>query len=94
MFTNELMYTQKQTPRHGEQTCSCQVVGGGGGKNWEFGISSCKLLYIGWINNKVLLNSTDSGIQYSVINHNGKEYEKNSRVCMCNRITAEINTTL
>ena len=25
---------------------------------WEFGISRCKLLYTGWINNKVLLYST------------------------------------
>ena len=28
---------------------------GGGGMDWEFGISRCKLLYIEWINNKVLL---------------------------------------
>ena len=28
--------------------------GGGGGIGWEFGISRYKLLYIGWINNKVL----------------------------------------
>ena len=50
--------------------------GGGGGMDWEFGISRCKLLYIGWINNKVLLYSTGNHIQYPVINHNGKEYEK------------------
>ena len=49
---------QKQTHRHREQTCGCQGGGGGGGKEWEFGISRCKLLYIGWINNKVLLYST------------------------------------
>ena len=24
----------------------------GGGKYWDLGISRCKLLYIGWINNK------------------------------------------
>ena len=48
----------------------------GGGKNWEFGISRCKLLYIGWINNKVLLYSTGNYTQYPEINHNGKEYEK------------------
>ena len=47
-----------------------------GGMEWEVGISRCKLLYIGWINNKVLLYSTGNYIQYSVINHNGKEYEK------------------
>ena len=26
----------------------------GGGKDWEFGISRCKLLYRGWINNKFI----------------------------------------
>ena len=44
--------------------------------NWEFGISRCKLLYIGWINNKVLLYSTGNYIQYLVMNPNGKEYKK------------------
>ena len=44
--------------------------------DWEFGLSRCTLLYIGWINNKALLNSTESGIQYSVINQNRKEYGK------------------
>ena len=29
-----------------------------------------------WINNEVLLYSTRNYIQYPVINHNGKEYEK------------------
>ena len=68
---------QKQTHRHREQTCGCQ--GGwevGGRMDWEFGISRCKLLYREWKNNKVLLYSTGNYIQYSVINHNGKEYEK------------------
>ena len=50
--------------------------GSGGGMDWEFGISRCKLLYIGWINKMVLLYSIGNYIQYSVINHNGKEYEK------------------
>jgi len=31
---------------------------GWGKKAGEFGISRCKLSYIGWINNKVLLDST------------------------------------
>ena len=47
-----------------------------GGKDWEFGISRCKLLYIQWINNKVLLYSTRNYIQYPIISHNRKEYEK------------------
>ena len=29
-----------------------------GGRDWEFGVSSYKLLYIGWLNSKVLLYST------------------------------------
>ena len=49
---------------------------GGEGMEWEFGISRCKLVCIGWINNKVLLYSTGNSIQYPIINHSGKEYEK------------------
>ena len=49
---------------------------GRGGIKWEFGVSRCKLLYIEWINNKVPLYSIGNYIQYSMINHNGKEYEK------------------
>ena len=45
-----------------------------GGMDWEFGVSRCKLLYIEWINNKVLLYSTENYIQYPMINHNIKEY--------------------
>ena len=65
---------QKQTHRHREQTGGCQRAGGWGGKDWEFGINRGKLLYIGWINNKVLLYSTGKYIQYPVTNHNRKEY--------------------
>ena len=49
--------------------------GGGGGMDWEFGVSRCKLLHLAWIN-KVQLYSTGSYIQYPIINHDGKEYEK------------------
>ena len=49
---------------------------GRGGKDWEFEISRCKLLYIGWVNKKVLPNSRGNYIQGPVINHNGKAYEK------------------
>ena len=41
-----------------------------------FNSHTLKLIYIGWINNKVLLYSTGNYIQYPVINDNGKEYEK------------------
>ena len=46
------------------------------GEDWGCRISRHKLLYIGWINNKVLLYSTGYYAQCPVINHNGKEYEK------------------
>ena len=49
---------------------------------WEFGVSRCKLLYREWINNKDLLYNTGNYIQYPVINHSGKEYEKEC-VCVC-----------
>ena len=44
--------------------------------DWEFGISRCKLPYIEWINNKVLLYSAENCIQYPVISHNGKQNKK------------------
>ena len=92
-----LSMKQKQTHKHREQTCSCQGGGGGGGKEWEFGVRRCKLVYMEWINNKVLLYNTGNYTQCPVINQKGKEYEK---VCICICITeslcctAEINTTL
>ena len=46
----------------------------GGGKDWESGISRCKLLYTGLINNKILWYSTGNYIQHPVINHNKEEY--------------------
>ena len=65
--------------------------------DWGFGISRCKLLYVEWINNKVLLYSTGIYIQYPVINYNGKEYEKECEYAyiiesLC--CTPETNTTL
>ena len=52
------------------------------GMDWGFRVSRCKLLHVEWINNKVLLYSTGNYIQYPVINHNGKKYEKEC-VCVC-----------
>ena len=46
------------------------------GRDWKYGVNRCKLVHIGWINNKGLLYSTGNYIQYPVINNNGKEYEK------------------
>jgi len=71
----QMNISMKQT--HREQTCGCQGEEADDvGMDWEFGISRCKLLYIEWINNKVLLYRTGNYIQYPVISHKGKEYEK------------------
>ena len=43
---------------------------------WEFGVGRCKLLHWEWINNRALLHTTGNHSQYSVINHDGKEYKK------------------
>ena len=66
----------------------------GGGMEWDAGVSRCKLLYIDWINNKVLPYSTENYIQYLMINHNGKEYFKNVYITESLFCTAVVNTTL
>ena len=59
---------------------------GGGGMDWKFGISGCKLLCTEWIHSKVPLHSTGNYIQYPVMKHNGKEY-KNEYIYMCVCVT-------
>ena len=49
--------------------------GAGGGTELEVR-ARLKLLRLEWINNKVLLYSTENYIQYPIINLNGKEYFK------------------
>ena len=68
--------------------------------DWEIGIRRQKLLYIEWINNKILLYITGNCIQYPVINHKEK-IEKRMYIYVSIYLyieslccTAEINTTL
>ena len=83
MTQMNLSVKQKQNHRHREQTGGCQGGGGWGGMEWEAMVSRCKLLYREWINNKVLLHSTENYVQYPMINHNGKEYKKkNVYICI------------
>ena len=66
---------ERQMHRHREeQTCGCQRGGGEGGRDWKLGISRCQLIYLRWINNKILLYSTGNYIQYLMINRKGKEF--------------------
>ena len=77
-MTDEFIYETETD----SQTENRLVVAEAGGIDWEFGISRCKLLYMEFINNEVLLYSTGSYIQYPVINHNGKEIQSMC-VCVC-----------
>ena len=54
-----IQYTKQiQTHRHRGQIRSCWGGGGGSGMDQEFGVSSCKLLYLEWISNEVLRYNT------------------------------------
>ena len=70
----------KRNHRHKEQTNGCQGTGAGEGMEWEVGVSRCKLLYVEWINNKILLYNTENYIQYLMIKYNGENIFK--RMCI------------
>ena len=72
--TNELIYETDSDIEN--RLVAAKGERGRGGKVWEFEINRGKLVYIGWIENKVPLCSTGNYIQYPLINPNGKEYEK------------------
>ena len=53
--TNELIYETETDSQNREQTCGCQGGCGMGEETaWEFGMSRCKLLHVGWINNRIV----------------------------------------
>ena len=59
--TNELIYeTETDSQDIENRLVGAKEVGTGRRMQWEFGISRCKLIYITWINNKVLLYSLES----------------------------------
>ena len=64
-----LSIKQKQTYKHGEQTCGCQGGGGESGIDWEFGVRRCNLLHLEWISSEVLPYSTWNYIQSLGIDH-------------------------
>ena len=74
MTQMNLSMKQKQTHGHRQQTGGCQ-----GGRGWrrmelEIGVSRYQLLFMEWINNKVLPCSSENYFQYPMTTHNGKEY--------------------
>ena len=73
MSQMNLPMKQKQTYRQSIDLWLTRRVRGG--IEWKSGASRCKLLYTGWIN-RVLMYSTENYIQYPVISHNKREYDK------------------
>ena len=50
------------------------IKGGGSEMDCEFGVNSCKLLHLEWIDNKILFYSTGNYSQSPGIDHDGKIY--------------------
>ena len=69
---------------------------GGGRMVQEFGVGRYKLLYVWWIDNKILLYSRGNYIQSPGTNYNGKEYKKGCIYYITESLcyTSEIGTTL
>ena len=55
-------FHRKETHVLGEETCGCQGGGGRSRMDWESGVNRCKLLYLEWISNEILLYSTGNNI--------------------------------
>ena len=72
--TNELIY--ETTDSEIQKPDFWLPVGAEGGrrKDWKFGISRCKLVYVEWISSKIQLYSMGSYTQYPMIICNGVEY--------------------
>ena len=62
MTPTSLSTKQKHSHRQSNTLVVAKVGGGGVGKDWEFGIRRCKLLYIRWINNRLLLYGTGNDV--------------------------------
>ena len=63
MARRNLFPQQKQTHRYRKETSCCLMGGCWEEKDWEFGVSRCKLLYTGWIDEKFSLYSTGKYMQ-------------------------------
>jgi len=89
MIQKNISTKQVQTLRHKEQTCVCQG-GGEVGEGWIGSLGLADANYSMYRMDKqqgptpCTRYCTRNNIQYPVINHNGKEYEKK---CVYNRIT-------
>ena len=74
----QMNLSTKQTPK--EQTCGCQVERGAG-EGWIESLELADASVREWINDSVLLYSTENYIQYPVIME--KNMKKNAYIHLC-----------
>ena len=75
---------QKKNHGHREQMVVAKGDGVGGEMEWKFGVTRSKGLYTEWVNNNVLLKSTEHYGQYPMINHYRKSISrKNVYISIC-----------
>ena len=43
--------------------------GGGSGRDWDLGVKGCKLLFLEWINNEIVLCSTENYVYLFTMQH-------------------------
>ena len=60
MPAGEPIYRTETDSQTWQKTCGCQGGEKGGGINWDLGVNGCKLLYLEWIDNEVLLFSKET----------------------------------
>ena len=70
----QMNFYETETDSHTKKT-DLWLPRGWEGMEWKFGVNIHKPFSRERKNNKVLLYSTENFTQYSVTNHNGKEYK-------------------
>lgn len=80
--------TASQTQR---RMLAAKGESGSGGRDWEAGLSRCKLVFTGGISNTDLLQSTRNARPHPATNRNGNENVSMTESPCC---TTEMNMTL
>ena len=67
--TSEPIYRKETNSWTWKQICGYQEGEGGSGRDWKFGVSSCKLLHLEWMSNEILLYNPRKNIRSLVMEH-------------------------
>ena len=72
IWQNEPTYRTETDSQTENSPVDAKRVGRGSGVDQEFGVSRYKLLYLEWISNETLLNSTGNYIQFLMKENKGR----------------------